>query len=122
MNVTSPVHRMDSASAHAARTAGREASVLAQVQNYRRERRQRLRTAADGARRRYSQDEVAEIVRFAAVWGPYGGPSSEEVYVRFGLSLAQFFDRLRDALAMDQCDPTTLNSIQAWYPFARPIG
>ncbi|MCZ4590514.1 hypothetical protein O4328_44055 [Rhodococcus opacus] len=122
MNTTSPVRRMDSASARAARTAGREASVFAQVQHYRRERRQRLRTTANGARHQYSHDQLAEIVSLAAAWGPYGGPSSEEVYVRFGLSLAQFFDRLRDAVTIAPCDTTTLDSIHAWYPFARPIG
>ncbi|MFE5703837.1 hypothetical protein [Rhodococcus koreensis] len=59
---------------------------------------------------------------FAAVWGPYGGPPREEVFVRFGLSLSQFFDRLRDVLAMGQSDPTMLSSLASWYPVARPIG
>ena len=34
--------------------------------------------------------ESAEFVQFARMWGPFGGPPDEEIFVRFGMSRARF--------------------------------
>ncbi len=42
--------------------------------------------------------DAADLIRFAQIWAPYGGGSTEEIYVTFGLAPHAYFTRLRDAL------------------------
>lgn len=39
-------------------------------------------------------DEEQEIIDFAMLWLPYGGPPDEEILVRFGMSEPRFRTRL----------------------------
>ncbi len=43
--------------------------------------------------------EEKQMLQFARIWAPYGGPSSEDLYVAFGLSRIQFNERIASALA-----------------------
>lgn len=43
--------------------------------------------------------EDKQMLQFARIWAPYGGPSSEDLYVAFGLSRIQFNERIASALA-----------------------
>ncbi|MDV7354638.1 hypothetical protein R4282_16695 [Rhodococcus oxybenzonivorans] len=95
----------------------REAFLTAQVQSYRQHRRKQQATAAAATRRTYTHHEGAEIIRFAEVWAPYGGPPGDEVFVRFGITTAEFRVRLHDVLR--QCsDPDTTRRLTAAYHVA----
>ena len=100
------------------RPNSRGAFLTAQVQSYRRHRPRTQQTAAAAAARRtYPHHEAAEIIRFAEVWAPYGGPPGDEVFVRFGITTAQFRARLRDVIR--QCsDPDTTRWRTAAYRVA----
>lgn len=39
-----------------------------------------------------------EIIDFAAIWLPYGGPEPPDIFVRFGISAAIFHRRLQAVL------------------------
>lgn len=43
--------------------------------------------------------EDDDIIAFARSWAPWGGGSSEDILVEFGLREAEYFERLRLALA-----------------------
>ncbi|AQA07178.1 MULTISPECIES: hypothetical protein [Mycobacteriales] len=34
-----------------------------------------------------------EILEFVILWAPFGGPDDEEVFVRFGISVPQLYER-----------------------------
>ncbi len=58
--------------------------------------------------RRHSVVEIArtrELVRFAAIWAPYGG-ADDEIFTRFGLQPADFYRRVMQAVS---AQPTTGN-------------
>ncbi len=42
--------------------------------------------------------EERELVEFASLWLPYDGPEKAEIFVRFGISAAQFHQRLHNTL------------------------
>ncbi len=42
--------------------------------------------------------EAYEIVRFARRWATFGGAPADEIFIHFGLSPAQYAERLRSAL------------------------
>lgn len=41
------------------------------------------------------------VLAFARVWAPYGGPSSEDIFVEFGISRASFYRRVESRLKSD---------------------
>ncbi len=58
------------------------------------------RARVDRAQLRASRlsPEGEEILRLAVIWEPYGGPSNEEIFVRFGVSRRRFGEVLADAV------------------------
>ncbi|WHU47717.1 hypothetical protein QNM97_01475 [Gordonia sp. L191] len=44
-------------------------------------------------------EDQDEIVAFAVQWAPFGGGSSDEIFVTFGISELTYFERLRHILA-----------------------
>ena len=89
-------------------------SITDQLKAYRRQRRARI---SDELRRaRYCQlpSESIDLIRFAQAWAPYGKMPTEDIFVRYGMTTARYFEVLADVISMPDCDPqiaTTLRSI-----------
>lgn len=47
--------------------------------------------------------EETELIDFARRWEPFGGAGDGEVFVGFGITLAQYRQRLASALTPERC-------------------
>ncbi|QYB04238.1 hypothetical protein I1A62_45430 [Rhodococcus sp. USK10] len=95
---------------------GRMPTLSEQLDRYRAERRRRLRQAT--LTRQHSgrwPTEQEELIRFARIWAPYGGPPPEEVFVRFGITSTAFAERIRQMLATSRYDRRTTESLTLVY-------
>ncbi|MGW4336801.1 hypothetical protein ACWEK5_28935 [Rhodococcus koreensis] len=82
-------------------------AITDQPDRYRAERRRRLRQAKLTPRQGRWPSEQEELIRFARIWAPYGGPPPEEVFVRFGITSSTFAERIRHMLATSRNDRRT---------------
>ncbi|RZL77029.1 MAG: hypothetical protein EOP32_26555 [Rhodococcus sp. (in: high G+C Gram-positive bacteria)] len=82
---------------------------------HRRARRQRLRDKVRAERPSRLPRESDELIRFALSWIPYGGPPSDEVIVRFGMTTARFSEALRQAISLPDCDRGIAQRIHTAY-------
>ncbi|RYE43130.1 MAG: hypothetical protein EOP24_29640 [Hyphomicrobiales bacterium] len=86
---------------------GRMPTITDQLDRYRAERRRRLRQAQHTRRHGQWPSEQEELIRFARIWAPYGGPPPEEVFVRFGITAKSFAERIRHMLVASRYDRRT---------------
>lgn len=56
------------------------------------------------------------LIEFAVIWAPYGGASSEDVLVNFGMTVERFVERLWRLVADIDCAPETLDLLASTYP------
>lgn len=102
---------------------GSDLGIDDQVRRYRDERRRRHQEQKNKERRdqqrRCIPSREEEIIQFAVIWAPYGVPSDEETYQRFGMSTRQFFETVRDLLHLGKCPPETQSRLTM---YADPTG
>lgn len=49
-----------------------------------------------------------QIVQYARLWAPFGGPPQDEILPRFGLTVPQFTSRLGELISALQAAESTL--------------
>lgn len=69
-------------------------------------------------RRRASELRVrgGDFLVFALTWAPYGGPSSEEIFVRFGMTRARFTRLLWQIVEHNRLEPEVTDRLKGAYP------
>ena len=62
--------------------------------------------------------EFAQVIEFARQWAPYGGPSDEDVFIRFGMSRPRFNREVWELLIRNEIDlsPEYVRLYAAAYP------
>lgn len=60
--------------------------------------------------------EAREILIFATTWAPYGGPSSDELFVQFGMPTSRFVQHLWSVLDLNNIDPDLTQILERAYP------
>lgn len=87
---------------------------------YRQWRKRRRAAWIEDNRKRKHPDTWAELlIEFASMWAPYGGPTEEEVLVRFGMTTSRFIERLWQVIPESNCDQEEVRSLVNAYPHHR---
>jgi hypothetical protein len=94
--------------------------IAAQLGAYRRQRRARMTDKLRRARHRKLPSENTDLIRFAQTWAPYGKAPSEEIFVRYGMTIERFLEVLADAISMPDCDPRIATLLRTIYFPQRP--
>lgn len=89
---------------HSADTSDLPTGIDEQIKQYRQRRRDRHKNECLPTRSRADR-EAEEIVRFAVIWAPFGGPPGMETFVQFGVTGREFVDKLRQSILQARCDP-----------------
>ena len=65
--------------------------------------------------------EHEDILNFARMWAPFGGPPREELYVRFGVHPARFVERLSQILDELGSSRTEYADLERAYPLSTQV-
>lgn len=68
---------------------------------------------------RYRPGEAESMLDLALNWAPYGGIPEDEVFERYGTTLARFVDQLWVVVRHLHCDRKTIAKLTAVYPKQR---
>jgi hypothetical protein len=49
-------------------------------------------------------NEAEELLRFAEMWAPFGGPPDVDVFVKFGIVKSMFIERVWQIISSNRCD------------------
>lgn len=90
-------------------------SLTDQLSAYRRRRRARMSEKLRRARHRQLPDESVDLIRFAQAWAPYGKVPTEEIFARYGMTVARYLEVLADALSKPDCDPQIATTLRSTY-------
>jgi len=96
-------------------------SVSDQRRAYRRQRRRaRMSEELRRARHRGLPSESIDLIRFAQAWAPYGKVPTEEIFVRYGMTAARYFEVLAEVISVPDCDPQIATTLRTIYFSQRP--
>lgn len=71
---------------------------------------------------RHRSTESHDFIRIARIWIPYGGVPEEEVFIRFGLNLQRFVERLWEFVAGSRHDHDLAAELATIYPPPQGLG
>ncbi|RYH71196.1 MAG: hypothetical protein EON54_00025 [Alcaligenaceae bacterium] len=60
--------------------------------------------------------EELEILRFAEIWAPFGGPPPDEIFQRFGMTKHRFNQRLWESVEKLRCGRAVRDQLALVYP------
>ncbi|MHA4854288.1 hypothetical protein L1080_032830 [Rhodococcus sp. MSC1_016] len=83
------------------------------VRSYRAARHRRLKERRVGVRSQPSEE--LEILRFAEIWAPFGGPPPDEIFQRFGMKKDRFTQRLWESVEKLRCGPAVRDQLALVY-------
>ncbi|KXX56334.1 MAG: hypothetical protein EOP25_02990 [Rhodococcus sp. (in: high G+C Gram-positive bacteria)] len=64
-------------------------------------------------------NEAEHLIEFASRWAPYGGATTEEILVNFGMTTRRFIERLWQVIPQSNCDQAEIRSLASAYPHHR---
>lgn len=88
------------------------AATEADERNYRRTRGERRHVRASAGRRK----DDDELLWFACIWAPFGGPPETEVFIRYGITKSKFVERLWQVITSKQSDLAIVRQLSLAYP------
>lgn len=65
---------------------------------------------------RHTDQSARRLIEFAVIWAPYGGASSEDVLVNFGMTSSRFVECLWQIVEEVDCAPETIEMLTHAYP------
>lgn len=100
-------------------TEGKKSSdIESDIRDYRALRAERRRARLDHELRQTHGDSD-ELLRHALSWAPYGGPTEEEIFTRFGISTLRYASKIRQIVHCGGCDENQSAGLLRIYLSAR---
>ncbi|SEE84692.1 hypothetical protein SAMN04490220_8688 [Rhodococcus jostii] len=115
----SAINRSLRTSRHSRATSPNNAAAIeSDVQRYRRrkEEHRKARSRPHG-----TPTDADDFITFARTWAPYGGASSEDIFVKYGMTRTEFVRKLWELIPMGaESDNQTVQQLLDVYPPPEP--